>query len=722
MRFRMNHLLWLAALQSVALAQTPMAWDDDCTNGGFDLGTLPQWSTHLISTSGQGNDFGCDPACPPPCAGCSGYGSSGSDVVATFKVPVSGLWRFSTCSTEGSLDSSLALREGGACPGVQCLEQDDASCSSCFYPRKAALSATLVAGTTYFLIVDSYSSGGLTSLQIGGPCDSSADCSDGIYCNGLESCSSGTCMSGSPCSGTTPVCDEVADVCLPCSADPAICTDNGAFCDGPGTCLPSGACAQGGDPCTALQTCNEILDVCTNFDPCLTHRNSDFSYSGTFFPQCTNQNCNTSPTGDYSYADDIELEKHSSRLVTSYQFYGQWSSAFAMQGCNNNGAGPINPGNLGDPIIINTALFTVEPGTCFPDRPIPGTLCSVLASTTGPDSYYFAVNCELPTPVLVPDGTDAEECAGGAQNGLPCTTDADCPEGTCEESPTSQCGIDFFIAMNSNIDSAGATIGCDTLIGGPGIADELGGDAMIFATCTAEGVWNGWRWLHAAPFGACAVNRGNFRGEYVCTVPTGACCSVSAGTCNVVTQEECDLAAGVYLGDIQVDGSGSCDDGIDSDQDGTRDECDLCDNDPMKTSPGQCGCAIADTDADDDGTADCIDGCPLDHGKIAPGICGCGTPDTDSDGDETPDCSDSCPQDPEKLQPGICGYGVAETGDTDGDDVSDCVDQCPGADDGVFAPLCAEAIPAASHWTMICLTLTLLILAKLRFGVEPCGV
>lgn len=109
---------------------------------------------------------------------------------------------------------------------------------------------------------------------------------------------------------------------------------------------------------------------------------------------------------------------------------------------------------------------------------------------------------------------------------------------------------------------------------------------------------------------------------------------------------------------------------VDTDGDGTADASDGCPNDPNKTSPGNCGCGVAETptcgeptsvDGDGDGVPDDQDGCPDDAGKTAPGVCGCGVPDTDSDGDGTPNCTDGCPNDPNKTAPGNCGCGVAET-------------------------------------------------------------
>ncbi|RIK68137.1 MAG: hypothetical protein DCC65_04770 [Planctomycetota bacterium] len=50
---------------------------------------------------------------------------------------------------------------------------------------------------------------------------------------------------------------------------------------------------------------------------------------------------------------------------------------------------------------------------------------------------------------------------------------------------------------------------------------------------------------------------------------------------------------------------------LDRDQDGVIDDCDGCPSDPNKTSPGACGCGVADTDTEGDGVPDCNDVCPL---------------------------------------------------------------------------------------------------------------
>lgn len=85
-------------------------------------------------------------------------------------------------------------------------------------------------------------------------------------------------------------------------------------------------------------------------------------------------------------------------------------------------------------------------------------------------------------------------------------------------------------------------------------------------------------------------------------------------------------------------------------------------------------------DGDGDGIIDACDGCPFDGNKTSPGACGCGVADTDSDGDSVPNCFDGCPTDPGKTSPGVCGCGVADV-DSDNDTVLNCNDVCPGGDD-----------------------------------------
>lgn len=104
----------------------------------------------------------------------------------------------------------------------------------------------------------------------------------------------------------------------------------------------------------------------------------------------------------------------------------------------------------------------------------------------------------------------------------------------------------------------------------------------------------------------------------------------------------------------------------DNDADGVGDACDICPDDPNKSSwEGLCGCGILETDSDNDGTPDCIDNCPEDYWKTEPGTCGCGIPDDDLDNDGTVGCLDNCPT------------VSNDQSDTDNDTRGDACDNCP---------------------------------------------
>jgi hypothetical protein len=77
----------------------------------------------------------------------------------------------------------------------------------------------------------------LTSLT----CSSDADCDDGVYCNGAETCVDAACQDGTP----------------------PDCSDDGLFCNGSEVCdeLAQG-CGNTGDPCGPGTVCNEDTDTC----------------------------------------------------------------------------------------------------------------------------------------------------------------------------------------------------------------------------------------------------------------------------------------------------------------------------------------------------------------------------------------------------------------------------------------------------------------------------
>lgn len=102
-----------------------------------------------------------------------------------------------------------------------------------------------------------------------GPCDlgctTNGECDDGLYCNGAETCVTGSCVAGSApnCSDgvacTTDACNESTDSCTN-TANNAACSD-GLFCNGSETCHVTLGCQAGADPCGGLP-CNESNDTC----------------------------------------------------------------------------------------------------------------------------------------------------------------------------------------------------------------------------------------------------------------------------------------------------------------------------------------------------------------------------------------------------------------------------------------------------------------------------
>lgn len=89
-------------------------------------------------------------------------------------------------------------------------------------------------------------------------CAGDADCDDGVFCNGIETCSTTLgCQPGNdPCLGS--YCDEVNDVCYECETDSEC--DDGIFCNGTEICV-DGVCQSSNDPCSG-QDCDEVKDEC----------------------------------------------------------------------------------------------------------------------------------------------------------------------------------------------------------------------------------------------------------------------------------------------------------------------------------------------------------------------------------------------------------------------------------------------------------------------------
>lgn len=107
-------------------------------------------------------------------------------------------------------------------------------------------------------------------------CTTDAQCDDGVFCNGIESCDSttGHCVSIGSCPqvvdgciirGAT--CDEVNDTCID-APDDSLC-DDGVFCNGAESCNPETGLCVAVSACPPFISgclvggCDEELDTCT---------------------------------------------------------------------------------------------------------------------------------------------------------------------------------------------------------------------------------------------------------------------------------------------------------------------------------------------------------------------------------------------------------------------------------------------------------------------------
>lgn len=305
------------------------------------------------------------------------------------------------------------------------------------------------------------------------------------------------------------------------------------------------------------------------------------------------------------------------------------------------------------------AVFTA--GIIAPRDAASVTGLPAFLSTVGSSPDFLHIDPSVPTPIesgASPIGGFNEDFDAEVRNGTTPDIGADEFNGI----PLSGCTT----PPNAGVD--GTLNVCENSITNS-LFDQLGGSPDV------GGSWTGPSTVLSGNYDATVM----IPGVYIYSVTAPSCPTDEA----TVTVSE--IAASSWYADTDGDGYGSgastgtactapnsgdvtnntdnCPnssnpDQADSDGDGQGDACDVCPVDPLKTTPGTCGCGVSDVDNDGDLTADCIDGCPADPNKIAPGTCGCGVADTDSDGDGTADCVDPCP-----LLPGVVIGDPCDDGD-----------------------------------------------------------
>jgi hypothetical protein len=245
--------------------------------------------------SGADGDLDCSETCDETADACTGNDPNGSSCQDDL-----------FCNgTDSCSDGSCNEHSGATCPGVDgdgnCAESCSDSAAGCTGndPNGAPCDDGIYCNGPDSCL------NGACSQHAGNPCpgaDGDADCSetcnestdtctandpggsactDGVFCNGADTCASGACSqhTGNPCAGAdgdgncAESCDETTDACTAADPNGSACGD-GLFCNGPDTCV-SGFCNQhAGDPCPGAdgdsdcsETCSEAADACTGNDP-----------------------------------------------------------------------------------------------------------------------------------------------------------------------------------------------------------------------------------------------------------------------------------------------------------------------------------------------------------------------------------------------------------------------------------------------------------------------
>jgi hypothetical protein len=173
-----------------------------------------------------------------------------------------------------------------------------------------------------------------------------AACDDGFFCTANDTCSGlGACVgSGDPCPGPdgddncAETCDEGAGACTGSDADGSSC-DDGSFCNGADTCS-SGTCSvHPGDPCDGpgdadndcSETCDDAAGACTGQDPNGTVCSDGLACTGG--DQCNNGNCAGNPSANPCFAGTFDQDCDCTESCVE--------DAFAAGGFSCSGNNPV---------------------------------------------------------------------------------------------------------------------------------------------------------------------------------------------------------------------------------------------------------------------------------------------------------------------------------------------------------------------------------------------
>lgn len=302
-------------------------------------------------------------------------------------------------------------------------------------------------------------------------------CNDGLFCNGVETCSGGVCVAGTPpCTGLQ-VCSETLDMC-----QDAACTTNAdcqnagvvgsAFaavtnlrCNGTETCV-SGVCVAGSNPCGSGGICGErqcsqgpLVDICLTDEDCagglgtcswigpvcLPGRCCSTSAGGGTpgEPACTRRTkrgiCGgTTPGTNAGAACTVNADCQSN---SCQQFAGSCDGIGGTWYGHNAGTIPSGGGTACPSNVNGVAVKCpkygsgIAPSGAFPQLLGPISNSPANVAPFGVPLQKLGDDYTLSNPGV---------CVGGSRAGLGCGANVDCPSGTCNLSGPSFIALDYL--------------------------------------------------------------------------------------------------------------------------------------------------------------------------------------------------------------------------------------------------------------------------------------
>jgi len=269
-----------------------------------------------------------------------------------------------------------------------------------------------------------------TTPNCGGTCqhvNNTLTCEDGFFCTTNDHCILGVCQGGAAACSPPLLCDEANDRCVECLTV-ADCNDgHGCTVD---TCV-NGSCQH------ADVNCHENPDVACTTDACVEPNGTCTHTPNNAFCNPTNSFCSSAvcdPVEDCVF--DHECISTNGNPCPDPATCNEESRTCG--GCKQPTAVGIScrylavtPAEQGEQGLTPVAL--VVTGDCGD----PNGACVyqyVQSKCNGGANNGLDCLTDADCPKTCAGGTN-QSCSGGANNGLPCTSNNDCPNGTCRGNP-----------------------------------------------------------------------------------------------------------------------------------------------------------------------------------------------------------------------------------------------------------------------------------------------